>query len=191
MRGRLVDLFTFALIALAVTSASEASLLTYDFSVTGVTGPDTGVTARGSFTINSDIVVDGGQAEGSDLLSALNFTWDGTTYSAQTMNTGGLDWDANGKLTLVIFGNHCETAACLLTGPGFVTYAYGSPMPFVYNIGDSEYLGSATAPVLVSSPVPEPATLGLACFAFVSLGFIRRKKYLRPGAHGIRMDFFA
>jgi hypothetical protein len=176
MRGWHIGMVTFALIMLAGTSSSEAAPLTYDFTVTGVTGPDAGVTARGSFTIDSTIVVDGGQAEGSHLLSALDFTWDGETYSAQTMNTGGLDWDANGNFTLVIFGNHCEAAACLLTGPGLVTYAYGSPMSFVYNVGDSEYLGRATAPVLVSSSVPEPATLGLACCGFISLGFMRRKR---------------
>jgi hypothetical protein len=182
MRGWHISMVTFALTMLAGTSASEASPLTYDFSVTGISGPDAGVTAQGSFTIDSNIVVDDGQAEGNHLLSALNFTWDGVTYSAQTMNTGGLDWYADGSFRLAIFGTDCETAACLLTGPGIITYAYGSPMSFVYNVGDSEYFGTATAPVLVSSSVPEPATLGLAYFGFIGLGFMRRRRQIRSSA---------
>ena len=60
---------------------AQSNLITYDFTVTAISGPLSGDLANGSFTFSSSIIpAGGGVVPASGLLTDLSFTWDGVPY---------------------------------------------------------------------------------------------------------------
>ena len=76
-------------VALALPSidAADATPVNYTFSATS--GPLAGTTAPSTFSYDTSSIVLGGININNGLLTALNFTWDGITYSRTNANTGG------------------------------------------------------------------------------------------------------
>ena len=96
-------------VALALPSidAADATPVNYTFSVTAGDGPLAGTTAAGTFSYDTSSIVLNGTNPSTGLLTALNFTWDGITYSQTTANTGLLQFGATGMLTRSLFGTNC------------------------------------------------------------------------------------
>lgn len=152
-----------------------ASDITYDFTVDLTNGPDTGEIINGSFSFNSSLAVPGDLVTSTNALTALNFTWDGTTYTASTANTGYLDFDLSGNLDLFCFGNNASAGSCnvhggtsnfWVTSGGFLA---GDPT------GGPNIDGTVTFS-LAPAATPEPGTLGLLGTALLTgLGVARRR----------------
>jgi hypothetical protein len=85
--------------ALTLTAAvnTDASPITFSFSVTATSGPLDGITENGTFTYDSSSIIPGGANDNVGLLTDLNFTWNGITYNQTTANTGFLAFDSSGK----------------------------------------------------------------------------------------------
>ena len=92
-------------LALPSIDAADATPVNYTFSVTATSGPLAGTTAPGTFSYDTSSIVLGGININNGLLTALNFTWDGITYSRTNANTGALYFDATGMLTGSLFWN--------------------------------------------------------------------------------------
>jgi hypothetical protein len=66
----------------SLSLVAQSSSVTYDFTVTAISGPLSGDVADGSFTFSSSsIPAGGGVVPASGLLTDLSFTWDGVPYS--------------------------------------------------------------------------------------------------------------
>jgi PEP-CTERM motif len=152
---------------------ATATPIVYDFSVTATSGPLSGTTASGSFTLDSSSVVLGGFNSGPGLLTALNFSWDGITYDATTANTGILGWDSGGLLTGALFGTDCGTSCSI--GGGQEGWWYDSFGPnFVYGVANAGTgIGTITLP---SSEVPEPPALLLLGAGLLGVAAFHRRR---------------
>ncbi|HLK50357.1 MAG TPA: PEP-CTERM sorting domain-containing protein [Bryobacteraceae bacterium] len=166
-----------ALAALALIPALNADPISYDFSVTASSGPLSGTIANGSFTYDSSSIVDGGINTNPDLLTSLNFVWDGIAYDQTTANTGFLAFDATGHLIQAVFGNICSTStgSCSLVGLNNEQWLLGlntSGGSFSYTVitGQSLFTGTST----FNLATPEPSTIFGLLTALVLLGFLRR-----------------
>jgi len=136
LRAQAPQLAIAAAAALFFAPLAEASTITYDFTVDITGGPlPSGQVDQGSFSFNSSSVIPGDTIEGTNLLTALHFRFDGKTYDANTANTGALVFNLAGGLTGPdagpLFGTGCEAGSCsglcdtnnwVLSGP-FFTYA--------------------------------------------------------------------
>jgi len=108
---------SFALAAIAVlgilfAAAANATPVKYDFTVTATSGPLDGTVSHGTFSFDSSSVTPGTWSRATGLLTAFDFTWNGTTYNAATANTGTLSFDGAGHLTDFMFGTHCSAGEC-------------------------------------------------------------------------------
>jgi hypothetical protein len=168
---------TAAVVAL-VSFGANASPITYDFTVTGTTGPLSGITATGSFAYDSSIVpAGGGSVSGTNLLTTLNFTWDGIIYNQTTANTGSLGFDPSGALFNAEFGTNCTAGGCSTTS-GFEQWevsqtVLGSVGGFEYGIAGHEGLFVGNARL---TKVPEPLTLSIFGAGLAGAVAIRRRK---------------
>ena len=166
-----------AVAAISVVPAAEATPITYNFTVQVTSGPLTGNVQSGSFSYDSSSVVLGGFNSASNLLTALNFTFDGMAYDASTANTGLLGFDSAGDLTSFFFSSSCISLGCTYppgTGnftvtPGPNGFLYSTPGFGSYALGDVTY-------ALAGVPVPEPSTLGLFGFGLLLLGIAARRR---------------
>lgn len=109
-------------VIVANSNAAQASLLTYDFTVTippgSAFGPLAGVVAPGTLSFDNSLIPASGfgAVGGPGLLSDLSFSWNGITYDETTANTGGLGFGGfpflgaaqPGELTSFVFGNDCD-----------------------------------------------------------------------------------
>lgn len=169
----------FALLAAmgiaAFTPAAWATPVAYAFTVSDFSGPLAGNTYHGTFAYDSGSVVAGGSAHGVDLLTALDFTFNGVTYDAGMANTGWLGWDATGKLDWFSFGTDCDAFGCgvdIDTDPDHRTWFMGDDL-FAYGKTRDQVPGNIGrqvrfAPADVS--VPEPGALGLFGFGLLLVG---------------------
>ncbi len=149
--------------------------VTYEFTVTAITGPLAGVSSTGTFSFEDTIVPAGGGALGQmGLLSDLSFVWDGLSYDETTANTGRLTFDSTGDLIGFSIGNQCGNGFCL-TGFGpnewYVAAIVGADDLFAYG-ADTGSLRYA----LMTSTVPEPAGIALAGLALAALGVTRARR---------------
>jgi len=172
-------------LALALLPGAKASAIYYNFSVTANAGSLTGNMASGSFSYDSSSIVPGGSNNSKGLLTALNFIWDGMTYTQATANTGWLSFDSGGNLDFLgviggAFGTNCSAGSCSLTVGQEQWYVEGSN--FFYALAFNP-TGGGFGTVTVSQAVPEPSTLillsaglgGLAVTAFRRRSTLRRR----------------
>ena len=172
--NRFVPSGLLALLAavLLAPAAANATSVKYDFTITATHGPLNGTVSHGTFSCDSSSITPGTENDATNLLTALDFTWNGTTYNAATANTGMLAFDAAGQLDAFVFGNSCYSFNCFVqTGldQWFVQSAgsYG----FFYSMPDYTYFGAGTITYsLATTSVPEPAALGMFGFGMLLIG---------------------
>lgn len=172
-----------ALAAIALTvfvaPAADATPISYNFTVDVISGPLSGTSSTGTFSYDNSSVVSGGSNQQLGLLTALDFTFNGTTYNAGNANTGWLAFDSAGNLTAFVFGNSCsvydpsQPENCgVIAGtdqwfvfPGLDGFGYTTLTTNDFFTGNVTYARAASLPVL------EPDALGLFGFgAFMIIG---------------------
>jgi hypothetical protein len=161
---------------LAISGAATSATITYDFTVTGTSGPLSGVTESGYLSYESSIVVPGNEVIGTPLLTDLSFTWNGIAYDETTANTGSLSFDASGALEGGVFGNTCPTDSTCTVSPGenewFILLGSGT-LVYATDGTDTTYRGTVTYEV---ARVPAPVPLALLGIGIATIGLTRRKR---------------
>lgn len=162
-----------AAIAFVIAPAVEATPLDYTFTVNVTTGPLAGVTENGSFSYDSGSVVAGTFIDGPGLLTAFDFTFNGTTYNAVTANTGMLKFDSTGELVAFRFGTDCDVQGTChvvwgssnwIINSGVFGFGYSTPASGSYSRGTVSFARA------VPTPVPEPDSLSLFGVGVLMLG---------------------
>lgn len=171
-------------LSLAIAPAARATPITYNFTVTATGGPLQGISSNGSFTYDSSSATPGAYNNANDLLTALDFTWDGITYTAATANSGNLGFDGNGQLIDFMLGDDCDSAGTCYSAwgndhwyamPGTGVFGFTYTVPAVQGAwhGDVTYS-------LATMSVPEPGNLWLFAggmlLAFGGFGVMRRRQ---------------
>ena len=166
-------LLTLALTAAAVAfaPAAMATPINYKFTVDVTSGPLVG-TYNGTFSYDSSSIVVGGYNLASGLLTALDFTFNGTAWNAGTANTGWLGFDGAGNLISFNFGNNCSAGGCEV-GEGTNQWWVWIPTrsdEFAYSVpGFNDFGFGNVSYALAAVGVPEPGSLGLFGFGLVLL----------------------
>lgn len=179
--------FTALAAALVFAPTAQASIIRYNFTVDVTSGPLAGEVHHGSLSFDSSLAVPDALYGWPDpeppLLSAFDFTFNGTTYTAATANTGMLGFDTDGSLAFFMVGNHCTMDEDLchihlgedqwaMFAPGEGTFIY-SPLvigrePTMDDVGFGN----------VTMSVPEPGALSLFAVGVAVVGAVawRRRR---------------
>lgn len=108
-RARLALVATMVVAAFA--PAAWATPISYNFTVSNLTGPLAGNSYHGTFSYDSSIVVPG-EVPGAPQLSDFDFTFDGVTYDAEMVETGLWEFDADGRFAWGWIRSKCVTDLC-------------------------------------------------------------------------------
>ena len=159
--------------------AANADPITYDFTVTPELGsPLAGSVESGYFTFDSSIIPSGGgMLFLEDLLTVVEFTWNGTDYTAATANTGQMGFLSSGALDFAFFGNSCSAGSCNIR-PGLEEWTVDTGFNLVqYSVagGYRLWFGDVSA-TLRETKVPEPGTLALLGIGLIGIGLARRRR---------------
>ncbi|MEO8809737.1 MAG: PEP-CTERM sorting domain-containing protein, partial [Rhodanobacter sp.] len=139
---------------------------------------------KGSFSYDSSSIVADGYNSASGLLTAFNFTFDGTTYDASTANTGLLGFDAAGKLTSFDISSSCDQCTFSAGTDNFSLFQYPTN-GFAYSTASFDDFGFGNVTYsLAGVAVPEPGALGLFGFGLLLLGGVAVRRRLPPGRLG-------
>jgi hypothetical protein len=171
-------------LTLAVALNANASPITFSFSVTATSGPLDGITENGTFTYDSSSIIPGGGFNfDPELLTGLNFTWNGITYNQTTANTGFLEFDSSENLTEAFFGADCMPGGCQIAGgtnDWTLSAVPGETAPnFTYATPSTSFFeGNSVTTAL--SPIPEPSALALVGVGVAGLMLVgARLRYRR------------
>ena len=178
--GSKIAFLALAAAAISCVPAAEATPVNYNFTVDVTSGPLAGILEDGSFSYDSSSIVAGGFNSASGLLTAFNFTFNGTAYDASTANTGLLGFDSTGKLTSFFISSSCPLCTF---APGTDNFSvFPGPQGFVYSTAtfDDYGFGDVTYS-LAGMSVPEPGTLGLFGFGLLLLGGVAVRRRLPLG----------
>ena len=170
-----------AVVLTSCPSGAVASTLEYSFQTIVTTGPLTGA-YDGTFSFDSSVVSPGNRVDGADLLTNLNFTFSGTTFTTSTANTGSLTFAADGSLSTFLFGTACQADQCFgntfpphilswIATPGGQGFSY-------YDINALELgTGNLTFQAVSTTPLPSAIPLFATGLGLLSLlGWRRRRK---------------
>lgn len=157
---------------LLAPAAANATPVTYEFTVTATKGPLSGTISHGTFSYDSDSVTPGTYNLAVNLLTTLDFIWNGITYNAATTNTGSLLFDEAGKLDGFLIGNNCFSGGCSVFWNSDGWLANGEQGSFIYSTpGVGVWLDGHVTFSPASVSVPEPADLlGLFGFGMLLIG---------------------
>lgn len=178
MSTRLGRKVTGAVLAVATAAAllapaAHATPITYDFTVTNLTGALAGNTYNGTFSFDSSLVQPNQWVIGTGLLSSLNFSFAGIDHTTANTNTGFLEFNDQGGLNGFQFGSNCDGASCAIGPTTWIVDVPGYAPGFQFS--DNTLAGNYTGQVdfsLASSvaAVPEPGALGVFGFGLTLLG---------------------
>jgi len=173
-------LLTLAITAAAVAfaPAAMATPITYNFTVSVITGPLAGATDHGTFSYDSSSITPGTYNYAAGLLTALDFTFDGTTWNAGTANTGGLGFDGAGNLISFYFGNNCEAGSCTVSPGTNEWWVSRGASGFTYSTPGFNSNGYGDVSFALAN-VPEPGTLGLFGFGLLLLLGVAARRRLQ------------
>jgi hypothetical protein len=180
-RNTAVALVAAALTTLMVAPCARAVPVTYDFTVTGTSGPLSGTVAHGSFSYDSSSVVPGGGHAATGLLTGLSFSWNGVSYTPATANTGGLVFQADGTLSIALFGTNCTAGDCGVFAPNNANEFLADVFPGFVGAFDYTVPGITTAffsgtVTSALAAVPEPASLPLLALGLAGLALVVRPR---------------
>jgi hypothetical protein len=168
------------LLAAAPGRTALAAPLNYAFTVTVTSGPNNGDILPGTFSFDSASVTPGADNTQVGLLTALAFSFNGTAYTAATVNTGFLRFDAAGNLTRFSIGTNCGAGGCTVTG-NVANFFIDNAGGFAYSLGAGLFVRSPVTFQQVVAEVPAPVPAALALFA-VGLAGLALTRTLRTPA---------
>ncbi|HEV7123682.1 MAG TPA: PEP-CTERM sorting domain-containing protein [Rhodanobacter sp.] len=179
--GSRIAFLALAAAAISFVPAAEATPVNYNFTVNVTSGELAGNVEHGSFSYDSSSIVPGDFNSASGLLTALDFTFDGTAYDASTANTGLLGFDSAGNLTSFLISSSCPLCTFAPGTDNFTITAF--PMDgFVYSTAASDNFGYGDVTyALAGVSVPEPGTFGLFGFGLLLLGGVAMRRRLPLG----------
>ena len=164
-------------IANALAAASlciHAAPITHEFMVVETGGPRTGVAATGALSFDDSIVLPATSIDMVNLLTDLDFTWNGVHYDETTANSGRLAFDVNGTLVAAVFGNDCSAGTCVILA-GMEQWFVNFPFRFSYSVeGTSDIFEGIVRFSHLS--VSEPASLALVCVALAVAAMVSKRR---------------
>lgn len=150
---------------------AEAMPVTYDFSANVTAGALSGTAVNGFFTFDSSSVQPSQTVDSAGLFTDFGFNWGGVTYTAATVGTGYLSFNASGVLEDFLFGNSCGAGSCsVATGQDWMLASYG------FTFAEAGDVLFSDAPSFAVHNVPEPSSVALFGLALALLPLARKKK---------------
>jgi hypothetical protein len=168
--------------AALLAGQARAQNVEYDFTVNWTDGSLSGTTSTGSFAFDAASITPGSKVFGSNLLTALSFSFLGTNWDTTSAQTALLSFDSAGALTDAQFGNKCSasvnSATCSVSANGdWYVGALGSaalpPSQEMPSLGTAVYTPVAATPV---AAVPEPSTYALMLAGLGVVAFVARRR---------------
>ena len=180
-----------ATVSIGVVPAAQATQINHDFTLDVTSGPLAGTVSHGSFAYDDSSIVPGGYNQANGLLTALDFTFNGTAYNGGNTDTYYLGFDAAGNLTSFTFGNNCHylylgTPICAVqsgTDQWFTDYVESFQGGFTYSTPQFNDFGYGNVTLdSASASVPEPGTFGMVGLGAFMIGLLvclrrRRRTY--------------